>query len=549
MLEQALEIKVGQGREVRSVPYKSESQFQRWLEKLPAGAYTCDPEGLITYFNHHAEQLWGRTPKLNDPVDRFCGSFKLFSADGSPLAHDQCWMALTLKLNQEFNGHEIIVERPDDQHMTVLAYVNPIHDESGNLLGAVNVVVDISERKRAELAQRLLAEASHLLATSLDYTVALNNLAHLVVPDWANWCVIDIPGDGEHEPEGVIAQVDPPKTEMAYEWRRRYPVDWNSSRGVAQVVRTGQSDLYPEISDAMLQAGTSDPEHLSLLRQLQFRSVIIVPLVARGQILGAMTLIRTESTRPYDEQDLTLAEELARRAAIALDNARLYRVEQQARAEAEVAQQRLAFLTEMRERNRLAQELHDTVAQALGYLNLKIGMTYTLLTSNQLEAVKGNLQELKRVVSETYTDVREEIFYLRAKVLSDLSFMELLDRYIDKYHRFYNLDIHLIQEADPALFEFSPEVASQLIRTIQEALINIRKHTQVTAATIRLGQENGQPCISIEDQGKGFDVESVKEKPSSFGLQIMRELIESVGGRLEVETAAGQGTRIILRYG
>src|SRR6266851_9591293 len=74
------------------------------LEKLPGGAYTCDPDGLITYFNQHAVRLWGRQPRLNHPVDRFCGSFKLFATDGSPIAHDQCWMALALKNRLEYNG-------------------------------------------------------------------------------------------------------------------------------------------------------------------------------------------------------------------------------------------------------------------------------------------------------------------------------------------------------------------------------------------------------------------------------------------------------------
>jgi signal transduction histidine kinase len=213
--------------------------------------------------------------------------------------------------------------------------------------------------------------------------------------------------------------------------------------------------------------------------------------------------------------------------------------------QAEVSERLLA---EMRERNRLAQELHDTVAQALGYLNLKLSIAHTSLASQEVEAAKAHLQELKGIVGETYTDVREEIFYLRAKVLSDLSFMELLERYVDKYRRFYNLDIQLVQEAVPALFKFQPEVTSQLIRTIQEALINIRKHARVTTAIIRLGQERGRIRIAVEDQGQGFDPVRIKEKPSSFGLQIMRERVESVGGVLEVDTAPGQGTRIILRY-
>ncbi len=130
--------------------HNSQLQFQQLLEKLPAGAYTCDRDGLITYFNSHATRIWGRAPKLNDPADRFCGSFKLFSSDGIPLAHDQCWMARTLENDQEHNGHEIIIERPDGQRLTVLAHANPVRDETGTLVGAVNVLIDIDERKRAE---------------------------------------------------------------------------------------------------------------------------------------------------------------------------------------------------------------------------------------------------------------------------------------------------------------------------------------------------------------------------------------------------------------
>jgi PAS domain S-box-containing protein len=138
----------------QSFSRKSDLQFRRLLEKLPAGAYTCGPEGLITYFNQHAVQLWGRAPKLNDPEDRFCGSFKLYATDGSPITHDRCWMALALEMNQEYNEREIVVERPDGQRLTVLAHANPIHDESGQLIGAVNVLVNISDRKRAEEAVR-----------------------------------------------------------------------------------------------------------------------------------------------------------------------------------------------------------------------------------------------------------------------------------------------------------------------------------------------------------------------------------------------------------
>jgi PAS domain S-box-containing protein len=214
----------------------------------------------------------------------------------------------------------------------------------------------------------------------------------------------------------------------------------------------------------------------------------------------------------------------------------------------EAAQKSLAFLAEMRERNRLAQELHDTVAQALGYLNLKISIAHSALANHQVKVATAHLHELKGVINETYTDVREEIFYLRAKALSDLSFMELLQQYVEKYRRFYNLEIQLIQEADPAQFDFSPEMTAQLVRTVQEALINVRKHARVNRATIRLGQSGDALRISIEDTGQGFDLAQNGSKSSSYGLQIMRERMESIGGRLEIATAPGQGTRIVLHY-
>jgi len=131
---------------------ESQLQFRQLLDKLPAGAYTCDPAGLITYFNPHAVRIWGRLPALNDPIDRFCGSFKLYAADGAPIAHDQCWMALALRDGKEYNGEEILIERPDGSRVSALAHANPIRDASGGLLGAVNVLVDITERKRAEAA-------------------------------------------------------------------------------------------------------------------------------------------------------------------------------------------------------------------------------------------------------------------------------------------------------------------------------------------------------------------------------------------------------------
>jgi signal transduction histidine kinase len=151
-----------------------ESEFLRLLDKLPAAAYTCDAAGLITYYNQPALRLWGRAPKLRDPVDRFCGSFRLHFADGQPMSHDNCWMALAVRNDREYCGCELIVERPDGERLDVSGHASPIHDKSGKLVGAVNVLFDITERKRAEALKEtdrarneFLAVLSHELRNPL----------------------------------------------------------------------------------------------------------------------------------------------------------------------------------------------------------------------------------------------------------------------------------------------------------------------------------------------------------------------------------------------
>ncbi|HEY7943750.1 MAG TPA: ATP-binding protein [Casimicrobiaceae bacterium] len=154
------------------------SEFRRLLDRLPAGAYMCDTDGLITYFNRLAVRIWGREPKLNDPEDRFCGSFRLYSADGTAITHGECWMALALRERREFNGHEIIVERPDGRRVTVLAHANPVCADTGELLGAVNVLFDITDLKRTESAKdEFLAMLAHELRNPL---APIRNAVHIL---------------------------------------------------------------------------------------------------------------------------------------------------------------------------------------------------------------------------------------------------------------------------------------------------------------------------------------------------------------------------------
>lgn len=167
------------------------SFFQRdLLDSLPAAAYTCDAQGLITYFNVHAVDIWGRAPRLNHPSDRFCGSMNLFTADGAPLDPEQSWMAKSLRDGIEYSGHEITLERPSGERVWVLVYANPIHGDSGELLGALNIMIDISDHKRVENALKdadrsknaFLATLAHELRNPLAPLRNATEILHLKVP-------------------------------------------------------------------------------------------------------------------------------------------------------------------------------------------------------------------------------------------------------------------------------------------------------------------------------------------------------------------------------
>src|SRR5262249_18423019 len=167
---------------------------------------------------------------------------------------------------------------------------------------------------------RFLAEVGEVLAASLDAEPTLQTIAGLAVPALADWCGVHLlRADGQIEPV-AIAHVDPAKIAWAWELQRQFPIDPVDPTGAPKVIRTGEPEFYPEITEAMIEAADLDPERLALIRRLQLSAAIIVPLTTRGRMIGAISLYWAESRRRYDETDLALATQFAPPAPLPAPN-------------------------------------------------------------------------------------------------------------------------------------------------------------------------------------------------------------------------------------
>jgi PAS domain S-box-containing protein len=221
-------------------------------------------------------------------------------------------------------------DEPDVLHHWSVS-CTPVHGPDGDLLGLTAAVIDVTERRRLLDAEReariradFLAHAGAILDESLDYEQTLRAVAEIAIPEVADWCGVSVLDASGRLQQVAAAHVDPAQRRLGEELNRRFPPDPDSPGGATEVARTGVTQFVREVTEEMIVAALDDPEHLDLVLRLGLRSVIVAPLRARGRIFGTLTLANAESGRLFDDADVQLAEELARRAGIAIDNARLY---------------------------------------------------------------------------------------------------------------------------------------------------------------------------------------------------------------------------------
>ena len=324
--------------EVYAALRESELRFHHLVETAHEGICILSTGGRLEYVNARMAEMLGYA--LEDAVGRSALEFV-----------EECDRAAILerlaRTDWHEEGGEVRLVRADGSVCWALGSSSPFRDDAGRHRGAYVVVTDITERKKAERRERLLADAGQILAASMDEKERLRGVARLVVPRLADWCVLDVVGDDGTLERAEVVAADPHKERLLQVMLARHP--HHTSPGhhpVGGVLQTGRATLLRDISPGLLADIAEDPTHAELLQELAPVSSMVVPMVAHGRTVGAITLTVADPCRRFGDADLALAEELGRRTALAVQNVRLYAEARRARDFVTRLQQVTAALSE-----------------------------------------------------------------------------------------------------------------------------------------------------------------------------------------------------------
>lgn len=564
------------GRDITTGKRDAE-RFRLIVEAIPSAIVVVNQTGRIVLVNSQTETLFGyrASELLGQPVEllvpeRFQPGHR----------HDRADYLADPQARAMGAGRDLFAVRKDGREVPVEIGLSPVETEEG--LWILSAIIDITERKRAEqeraqilareqaahaeadaARERLafLAEASEVLASSLDYQATLEQVAHLVVPKIADWCVIDLAREDKTLERVIVVHADPAKAELANEYRRRYPPGLDESGGAAKVMRTGQVELYPEITDALLEATVPDKDRASILRRLGFKSIIIAPMIARGRTVGAISLIAAESERQYGPTDLELVQDLARRAALAADNAYLYHTAQQLNTELEArVRQRTSQLEKT---NRELEAFSYSVSHDLrAPLRAVDGFSRILLEDyapelspqarRYLHLVRQNSQQMGELIDDLLTFSRLSRRSLQKQPVSPTNLVRqaLAELQAEQSERCIELTI-----GDLPPCQADPKMLKQVWLNLLANALKYTREREVAVIQIGSRLENGQSVYFVQDNGVGFDMQykhklfdpfqrlhrAEEYEGTGVGLATVQRIIHRHGGRVWAEAEVDKG--------
>ncbi len=353
--------------------------------------------GIVTSWNPAAENLYGY--KKEDIIGK---SINLIYPPERKKELKE--ILRKISLGEKIESFQTIRLRKDGSKIDVTISVSPIKNLTGNIIGCSDLTRDITEQKRTEKNQAFLNKASKLLSSSLDYNTTLQSLANLAVEDIADWCAVDLITENNSLNLVAVAHKNHRLENWARKIREENPPNMNEDRGLPNVLKTGKSEIYPYLSDDMLTSMVTSPKQLKLIQQIGIRSIMIVPLIARSKTIGAITFVSSTIENLYNPNSLILAEDLASRAAYAIDNSMLFKTVQE----------------ELEERKRVESALSDsehkfkklTESNIIGVVSTNIDGTVYEANKTFLEMIglteedikKGLVQWNKITAPEYYED-------------------------------------------------------------------------------------------------------------------------------------------------
>jgi len=517
--------------------------FEQILEIAADAIVTIDETQDIVHFNRGAEQMFGYDAKevLGTPLNRLLP--ERFRAAHPAYVSSFGRSAETARLM----GHrrEVYGLRKNGTEFPAEASILKIDRTDGRHLYTA-VVRDVTERKALERRQQFLADLSATLAGSLEYESTLASLVRLPVPVVADGCVIDVVRESgtlrrlAYAPPGSL-MADPLTTLAAH-----HAPDWDSPAVVIDVLRTREPALVRDVTDEWLEAHTDTAEEASLRRATGVRSLLIVPLVARDQVLGALTLMRA-SGEPYGESDIPLAIDVASRAALALDNARLYR--------------------DARHATQARDEVLGIVSHDLRNPLSAIAMCSKALLDGRAEESPATRRELAAAINESagwMSRLIQDLLDVSTIEAGRLSVQCSRESVADILERVASMFARVTEERGVTLTvtvnDDVPEIRAdgeRLIQAIANLVGNAAKFTgRGGAVRLHARTLGNDVAIDVEDTGPGIAADELpyvferywhkarggSERGSGLGLAIAKGIVDAHGGRIEVRSTVGVGT-------
>jgi signal transduction histidine kinase len=418
--------------------------------------------------------------------------------------------------------------------------------------------LDAAEASRDRFA--LLAEVSRCLADSLDYETTLATVAGMSLPYLGAWCIVDVCGAAGDIRRLAVLHPDPAKQAVARELHERYPPRSDDLIGAPRVIRTGRPEIVFDVPDGALEARARDPEHLRLLRTLGVQAYVIAPMVARGRVLGAITFVTAESGRRFGDLDVVIAEDLAARAAMAIENARLHAEALAARRDAEAASRaKSEFLAVM------SHELRTPLNAIAGYAELmELGVRGPLTPEQRadLERIQRSQRYLMGLVNGVLNYSRLAAGAVHYEV-QDVPLHEALvacEALVAPQLTAKRLAFEF-EGCDPALrVRADPEKLQQIVLNL---LSNAVKFTEPGGrVTLRCAAGINAAEITVADTGHGIAADQLgrifdpfvqvdarltrTQEGIGLGLAISRDLARGMGGDLTVTSAVGEGSAFTL---